>query len=477
MNAEKIIRLIKKYRKAKLIRLSIKGLGRHEVGSHLIPYWTYLTLIRWTLEYSTNSARKDPDRQTIDKIAIMIHNQQNQHDFADLDKHGLKFFDVIGFQQIRFQNTAFIDVFGRSKILFSDNKLKNKYSFEDKFKEETSLLIEDFIVLLYRTFSIVKTQSIGEVNDQFLRLISTGYEFSKINSFLDLLTLNIYDSKDFIKKANNRVKNLQGQVFDNELFFETLFIKIHSKRYFLHTTILVNTAEIYLYQFLKARFDFAPAEFGNRFEKYVGKCLDECEIDYIDENKLERLYPGSNVVDYLVQGKVIVECKAIEMKAHVSVYPIANKLSNELKKSITKAYATQILTIANRIDNNSGKEYFGLIISYRDLFLGHTEELWSSFLREEVEKRSEEKGLNKNLVPIENLFIISIRDWEKLLISVRKTNKSIEEILRKVKQNNLTGKRKLFLRNHLDVYDIRFENLKMIDESFKNISDKGKITS
>lgn len=122
--------------------------------------------------------------------------------------------------------------------------------------------------------------------------------------------------------------------------------------------------------------------------------------------------------------------------------------------TIGKAYATQMLSVADKI--KSSKELFGIIVTYKQLYLGNSGDIWEQFLEKETLKRLNNSLELTKLLPVENLFILDLDTWE-LLLQVLKENKiSLAEVLREVRIVDSNPKDKLFsFSMHLKKYGVK----------------------
>jgi len=470
-SAEQIIAKIKKYRKDKLIEICISAIQLHDSNpSKLIPYWSYLTLLKWTFEFSNNlSSKKIPNNQDCKLLATAIFNIMSNHDFSDLDVHGFKLFKVLAYQQFRFQRNDFEKAITKAHIVFAKNELRHKYSIDESFKKLTGLTLEEFYQSIFILKNYIETTKNYNFDDSIKGLFNYYLSKGKTNLFFNLISLNIRETNEFISQANIRIKNYNAQVFDNELFFNYPLIRFGSKKYrFLNMSILCNTAELWTYSYLKKNDQRFNQEFGSRVEKYVVECLKETNLNYITETELKNRFPGSKVVDVLIEEQVLVECKGIEIKPNVSIYPSSVKITNELKSSIIKAITQQITTISNNLSN--GKELFGLVITYRDLMLGNLSEIWDDFLREELKKICEQNNLKDDLIPETNFHILSLADWEDLCSILKKGNFSLYQILKDAKRNENPTTQKFSFSQYLKKYELSDrENLIIKADCYKNL--------
>jgi hypothetical protein len=213
---------------------------------------------------------------------------------------------------------------------------------------------------------------------------------------------------------------------------------------------------------MKNHDDRFPEEFGDRMEKYIQLGLGENKIEFIPEKELKSILgKESKLVDFVIEKSVLIEAKAVEPRPIVIVNPTDENLAKELSKNIVKAYAIQMLTVANSLQGSD--EYFGLIITYKDLYLGETVDIWEQFLRDETMKIvRDEKHLEK--LPADNLFFIDLSTWDLMMQIVKSKGVSVKDVLLKVRTERRTT-RLFSLHMYLDSYEIKRFDLAYLDKS------------
>ncbi len=112
---------------------------------------------------------------------------------------------------------------------------------------------------------------------------------------------------------------------------------------------------------------------------------------------------GSNT-DYLIEKRILVECKATELIPWSAVNPTDKSLSQALKSSIIKGYK-QIIQTANLLNLT---DCIGIIVTYKDLKIegeDAVEEILQSrnnwFTEEEIKVMKDE-----------NFHILDIDKWD-----------------------------------------------------------------
>jgi hypothetical protein len=129
-----------------------------------------------------------------------------------------------------------------------------------------------------------------------------------------------------------------------------------------------------------------------------------------------------------------------------------------------------MVNVANKL--REAEVYYGIIITYKKLFLGNSQDIWEQFLKEETLKiRKEEEFKN---IPYQNLFFIDIESWDMLVQIVKNKKYSLIEILEKIKKTDSNPKTKKFsFSMHLeDGFGLEKFDLKYLLNSYKKMELK-----
>ena len=93
------------------------------------------------------------------------------------------------------------------------------------------------------------------------------------------------------------------------------------------------------------------------------------------------------------------------------------------------------------------------------------QDLWAT-LENDVEKFCTENNLDENPLPAENVFVIDISTWDKIVQILKYENITLFEILQKAKKLNQVELSKDF-NTHLNGYNIQHCKLDYLGEEYK----------
>jgi len=312
----------------------------------------------------------------------------------------------------------------------------------------------------------------GFLDDNFLNIVAELTSVHKVKCFLNLLTLNPLNTSASITNFRHKINKEDLQTMEMSFFTMYPFQIFKGKIKLVHEAIFKHTINYYIYDFLKSNDTEFTTDFGYRLEKYIALGLDEIKISYKTENQLKRLLPeNSNLVDFYIQdANIFIESKATELQAYPYVNPTDELLYNSLKSSTFKAYFEQLVPVSKKLSPE--KENWGIIITYKEMF-------WSKFSNLfEIGKSKYENANDNAHLPPENVYIIDIYTWDKMIQIVKNKKATLLEILSVAKKNdNKSETSKQLFDMHLDIYELKIMNLQYLQDELKGLEIKDKNAS
>lgn len=440
-----------------------------------IPYWHVLLLLKWVLYYGKNSGITILDKGFYD-ILNGIGKMESKHSFYK-PSNGIEFqrtMKLLSNQQSYFQLRIWKDSFARNIVLFIN--MDDKGYFQTSFKKITNIELIDFVKLLQLTWLYTEPDVIsnkpklynGIIRKDFLELGTFLTSENITSDFVNILQLTPNNAKGKIEEES-KIKSEVLQTFETSLFTKYPLFQYKGVLHILHKNLLNTTVNHYFYDTLKSHLDNDFTEkFGKVLENYIEYGLKELNLQYKTEDDLKKLYPNSKYVDYVVDDSILIESKAIELSQHVGTNPTEATLQRNLNGDIVKAYTNQILTIANKLSNNICKEFFGIIITYKEMYWCNGVDCWDDLLKNPTLNFCEKNSVDFSILPPENLYFIDIATWDKLVHIMKDRKITLREILVKAKQDDSDPKTKkgLFVL-HTNQYDNGPLCLNYLNEPYK----------
>lgn len=437
--------------------------------------WFIFLLMKWTYLYAEE---KYPIKKlTEDKYvkilnAVSNFNQEHISSFIK-DKNIDRAFYILHSQQFYLQKSVYKEVFAIQLKLY--NSLTGKYDINKSFEEKTGFSIFDFISLTQIVWLYINIEQLPErglkfegiLENDLLEVASEITSREKVKSFLQLLVLNPLNPVEKILDFKRNINKVELQSMETTFF--TIFpFQIHNNQIKLvHKSVFIHTINYYVYDYLKSNDEFFPTEFGRRFEKYIELGIKEMEYKYKTEKQLEKiLKEKSNLIDFQLENdNIYLECKAVEIQAISMVNPTEEILYNSMKGSILKAYFKQLLNVSKQISPN--EENWGIILTYKELF-------WSRFTNlYELGKDKFDNSSDFMIMPPENVFLIDIYTWDRIVQIVKDKKATLLEILQKAKLNNSNDETaKALFSMHLDEYNLERFDLSFLKDELKSLEFK-----
>lgn len=448
---------ISEYTKKSLLDIAVKVLKNAEKNhSPSFPLFSVLTLIKWTIIYGGSKyPPKIADYRIFEKLHQCITDLESNNRLLKNDKtlDIYKLLVVIAHQQFWLQDDLYMTVIHRQLVLYKS--LRSRYDLNLAFKDKTGLDVTDFMkiaFIIYVQLNPDKTGNIfhytGVISPDWMKVIDETTSLEKRVSFFKLLTFGTPESIERIKRDSSKLKCKDLQAFDNKFFSQYPIFYFNDKLFVLHKALFPNTIRHYIYDYLKESDQNFSEEFGRRLEKYISLGLKETGLDTISENNFKKLYPNcKKQVDFIIKSNILIESKAIELATLPSVHPDDSILFKSLKDSVVKAYVSQMLTVANHID--SSKTYYGIIITYKKLYLGSGRDCWDAFLKSESERFCRENNLIMDVLPPENLFFVDIDTWDVLVQLIIDKKIILENLFEEIKKQDAEPSTKKF---HFKMY-------------------------
>jgi hypothetical protein len=394
---------IRQYRKSDLIDYCFKILAQQEGKVYAV--WDIFIILKWAHEHGEQSQPlKTLTDQGFNKISKGVYRLNEEHTTHFIKSGGIsKYFLILHSQQFYLQKYILKETLATQLKLFVG--IKHKYDVNKLFEQKTGISIPDLIFFFQTIWVIMYARNVegssisyrGHLSEEHLRSFIDFRGQEKVHDFLRLMVLNPETAVTQIGALSQNIHNTEWHSLAKT--FCTMYpLHFHDNKIkIVHDSVFNYAVNFYIYDFMKSN-EFAT-DFGKRIEEYVDFGLKETGYKYLNENELKKLLPGSKVVDYFIDGQnVFLECKAVELSALPAVNPTDKSLYNSLEDNIIKAYAKQMLCVANQLDKAG--EYFGLIITYKEFFTSQFTELY------EISKKDIPDTYNIKLLPPENVFII-----------------------------------------------------------------------
>ena len=429
---------IQKHRLSSIIHKTLELLNevqrRDDKG---YPIWNLLTLIKWSYIHTTDSILRSPIKEhEYNQLLELIRQFETKYSGISF-KHRSQVnqsFKIIANQQFPLQDKFHNSILSRQMVLYL--QLRSKFDIENEFKRLTSINLKSFLEYSYFTFFFFNFEMVrpdirydGDLFESYFTLFKSKWANDELEKYLNLLTLKSRSDFEKLQKLNNELL----QLYETNFFTLKPFILFRNQYRIPHKQIFTQTIKHFIYNYLKENSPEFPEEFGSRLNKYVELGLTENKILFENDTVLKAKYPEGKVADFLIESDILVEVKAIELNPRAGVLRTNDILVKDLDKTIIKAY-TQLLETAFKV--NPTQEYYGIIITYKEMYLGFGADAWEEFMKEPIETYCLQNSIEIAILPPQNLVFISIENWDYMMQAIKEGKATLKEILLKGKELN-----------------------------------------
>ena len=419
-----------------IIDYALEVIRTNEIKNNIAPYWKYITLIQFAINYSTDSrflpeASRYDCRRILDKITKVEEKYILENFGFGNEKVTRKTMSIFSNQQFWLYNKFSEYDITRQLILFVDLDTDSN-SFQEIFERKYNVSIPRFLEFSFLTdlsFKTVDKQTYnGRINSNLQMLLCAISNDNEKDSYLNLLTLGKEKPRKEELQEILKLKSPILQPFDISHWIKKPFLINRNQIRIIGTNLFKETIKSFIYDSLKQEPLFQDKFSTTRFEKYLEMGLLESNVQFENENALKRrISIDSKVIDFLIENRILVECKATELVPLPSVSPEDEIVYKSIKTTIAKAF-DQFFEFGKSL-NSEG--LYGLIVTYKPMFLGNGIDISQESMKEFSKGLTEEE---MKMLPFENIFIISIDEWDSLIQLVKHENCTVYKILNKIKE-------------------------------------------
>jgi len=442
------------------------------------PPWYLLLLIKWTI---LNGDFLSPERRRLSSkdFTYLINLIHDLNGWVRLPSHydnTFLFFRNVAYQQVWFQEENYPRL-ARQSLMFGN--LNKEHPFRDAFFKKIGLTIEQFIQLATITFSKFLEKDEPFITTDWFKSVRRTFPPNTIDIFLSTICSDIDHLRAFLTEKQKKSRDISYEFHEQTPLKYYPLLNYKDKYYCFSKEVLYHAFQDFIYDTLRSE---APESFMNKFggifESYVNKGLLYSGVNFIDEKRLkEKIAADGKIIDFLLiedDANVFIDAKGVEL-AHLGMVShksevVQDKTRSSVIKAITQGYETAISLDAmpNTHHLISGKVNYLLVVTYKDLYIGNGQDFYENIAKDKLDRIIQEKG--KNWIPFENMYFISIDDFELLIQCAKDRNMGISGLLRKaVKADSTPENKKLIFRDH--VYS-ECENAKIpeyLNEEFDKI--------
>lgn len=418
--------------------------------------WCVMLLIKWILidEKFADLNRPAPTQAQTVKLLQQVANLASKVRMPSAHDYITLYIRAMVFQQVLYQRRSTITLAGRQMLYFGG--LEDTHYIPRTFREVTGMSLNRFLQLamaLHTGFLkdgpvrhrigtrwFGDMQDVGETGDSelFLGLLS--------DSFLGIRnTLLERDAKTL--QAGRKPRAASEYAEQTPLIHTPLLPSGLGDYFVVDPCLLENCLENFVYSTLrKHHVQNFMTHFGPIFENYVRLAVEHTKLPFRTEEQLKLLLgtkQGRNLIDFLLADQdahLFVDAKAAEMNYRGTVTNDAVELAKLLDTSLLKAVKQANSVIADLIQLGSDdavfrprKRHYLIVVTYARMNIANGRALADSVGMEAIDAvvADQPGGLQ---IPIENMYFLTIEEFEQLAALVAVGNIGLVEALERAKE-------------------------------------------
>ena len=456
--------------------------------------WRLLLIIKWALincedKHPQVSLAEDKDLIPAMNAVHEMEGLKNRFLGRGLPHGAIKFMRTLAFQQFWLQRRLVAHEIGRQLHLFSG--ITTSYAMKEKFASQSGLSLQAWFEFVTATW--IKLGGLASAANQFMERkwlspLETFYTNGEGERFLQLISLTPEGAGVFLREKAKGVPT-DLQLVEQTPLKEYPLLRIGNNYYCYCPAVFDETVRFFLYDFMKRAF---PQEFSSAFGKIMERYLEEglrfCDFNYLTEGHVKKKFAG-RPVDFIVQGSeatLLIESKAVEMAPLARINPqdivLRNALTNRISEALKQLYSVAHAISARELDiDTNRKEIFGIVVTYKELYLGGAKGIWEEVFNEDLRQFFAEKKIDPGVLPQEKIFFLSVEDFDAVISICAGHKERLVEVLQRAYESEVGDpkERKFVFAMHLDKWPREERSSlpyveKAYDEAFEKLIGKMK---
>jgi hypothetical protein len=407
--------------------------------------WLVMLLIKWVLldESFDEKGQKPLTSNAFIEMLQLIRDLGGKARLPSQFEHSTLFMRCISYQQFHYQHALSSSYLARQMLLFGE--LPTNHYINKQFKSETGLEIKAFLELVLVVLTKFMTNKDPNLQMSWFSSVSKSYSNEDITNFLNSTSITLTELRKELRSSDDD-KRRAYEYYEQSPFLEYPLIRNNNNYISFYPVLLYRSMENFIYDRLRkinsAKF---MDKFGEIFERYIERTLIYSESIYINEKEVTKLLGhDGNQIDFIVKeedANVFIDAKAVEMSYSGKVAHLSQVLKDKTSKTVIKAIiqAHDVLRKINEAsDNNSGllnNNNYLIVVTFKDLNLGNGRTFYDSTAKDKLDGIYK-KYSNGKVIPLENMYFITIDQFDVLSELVKTGVISYSSAIEKAKVND-----------------------------------------
>ncbi|WP_045420197.1 GapS1 family protein [Vibrio jasicida] len=468
-DAVEVLEALYKYMNAEVPN-DVERLRRHP--------WLIMLIAKWNLlenRVHPESAKRLTN-QTFNNILGTAYDAGKFVKMPTAGEHYRNLLRNIAFQQFIYQKPLSSTIVASNHLLLS--ALPENHRINTRFKALTGLEIGDFNKCCLAIYAVFLKKNSLKMDD--LKIIYDKLGKENLEKTLAVLSIDLHKVKGLVKD-NDYSKGTYSEWYEQTPFLRFPIVKYDDTYTCMNIYVFLRCIEGYVYDLLKHDNSQSFMDgFGKIFEAYLANGLAYSDCNYIDETVVKGKLPdGVNVVDFIVSNErsnIFIDAKAVELPylGKVSDNPkvILGKVRTSALKAIKQANVLNDYILRNELDKVCSKENnYLLVVTYKELYLGNGLDFYESIAKSEIDEIMDSVA-EEARIPLENIYFITLEEFDLMCSVVKGTELSIEDILLHAKKNDSKSHTMKFdFMQHIDSLGVSVTRPDYLDSAIEQLTD------
>lgn len=474
----KVIRnKLRKYDTTGLIRQCLEYL--HAPAIVKIDYlqrhpWAIFLLIKWALidEYAFEGGHPQPtQQQTLSLLQATVDLSGKVRMPSQYDNPRL-FFRTIGYQQFIYQRETSLFTIARQFILFGD--LPEDHYIRRTFFEIAGIEIQRFLELSQALLMRFIERQETKIHAHWFSSLQEEYTQQEVHIFLCIVSKSLDEvrgillARDQYYRSNDQYPRRSSEYLEQSPFINFPLLRDGETYVCVDHHVLFRCVERFVYNVLRSNNpDRFMSHFGPVFERYVEQAIKHMGLPYMTEVEIERTLKRKSkpkLIDFLIadgNANIFVDAKAVEIAYQGKVTHDSDELAKWLEtsalKAIEQAHSTLSLlpeTISEDLVMRQRQQNYLVVVTHSELYVGNGSVLAEAVGAERVNNLIGTFSAALR-IPLDNMFFVTIQEFECLAEAVRSKKLGTSEALEKAKIIDATPSTRMFeFQQHLTMWGL-----------------------